>query len=286
MKPIRLPRLTTPIGWVNDWIDQVCSAIDASRNISTVGPLSAIVTPNGTQFKLGLPETFWIQLTGAADATLGGYPWSEVIQQPALYTKNRGTGYTSTPTVVFTGDGTLPTATIGFNANGTLKDPVVTAPGSNNTTLSASVTGGGGTGGTLGLQLNEGACEGIAWVATGRTGGTGDFAYEVRNNRALSATSATYLATRNPDTGQLLFFSRSTIEAQTFTKVTYPTTAGSYYAMHPVTIGGLETEGGAGSVSVNTSVTFYARNLGGTVPPSGTTVKVSFTGSRFAFRYD
>jgi hypothetical protein len=73
---------------------------------------------------------------------------------------------------------------------------------------------------------------------------------------------------------------------QTFTKTTYPVAAASFYAVHPVTVNGVETEGTAASYVVDTSTTYYAINEGTTIPPSGTNVLVSGVGGRWVFRYD
>jgi|SRR5579883_2593601 len=73
--------------------------------------------------------------------------------------------------------------------------------------------------------------------------------------------------------------------ARTTTLTTYPSTAQVFYACEPLTVLGAEVEGGLGVVSVMPG-TFFALNLGGTVPPVGTEVLVSFTGNRWVFRYD
>ena len=65
----------------------------------------------------------------------------------------------------------------------------------------------------------------------------------------------------------------------------YPTTAGSFYACQPLTLLGTEVEGGTGAVS-STSSTFFALNLGSTVPPSGTQIIATRVDSRWVFRYD
>lgn len=48
-----------------------------------------------------------------------------------------------------------------------------------------------------------------------------------------------------------------------------PTTTGKYYLVHPVTLGGLETEGGAGSLTVDTSRTVPFYVLGSHAPAVG-----------------
>ena len=72
----------------------------------------------------------------------------------------------------------------------------------------------------------------------------------------------------------------------TFTETTYPTTAATTYATHPVTILGDDTEGAAATLTADTAVTIYALNLGSTVPPSGTYVLGHQAGGRWGFRWD
>ena len=73
--------------------------------------------------------------------------------------------------------------------------------------------------------------------------------------------------------------------ATTMTIRAYPTTAQAYYACQPLTLLGAEIEGGAGVVSV-VSGTFFALNIGSTIPPSGTQILTTFIGNRWVFRYD
>jgi hypothetical protein len=73
--------------------------------------------------------------------------------------------------------------------------------------------------------------------------------------------------------------------AQTTTLKAYPTTAQCYYACEPLTVLGAEVEGGAGTTSASPS-TFFALNIGSTIPPSGTQVVTTFVGNRWVFRYD
>jgi hypothetical protein len=73
--------------------------------------------------------------------------------------------------------------------------------------------------------------------------------------------------------------------ALTTTLRVYPTAPQSYYACLPLTVLGPEVEGGPGTVSPG-STAFFALNLGGTVPPSGTQVVTTFVGNRWVFRYD
>ena len=71
---------------------------------------------------------------------------------------------------------------------------------------------------------------------------------------------------------------------QTKTVGTYPTVAGKYYAVAPVDPGGAEGEGNSGTFAVG-SVTFFALNVGGSVPPSGTKVVATPLGGRWVFSY-
>ena len=73
--------------------------------------------------------------------------------------------------------------------------------------------------------------------------------------------------------------------ASTTTLGSYPTSAQSYYACTPQAILGTEVEGGAG-VLTPVGSTFFALNLGTTVPPVGTSVIATHVGSRWVFRYD
>ena len=76
-----------------------------------------------------------------------------------------------------------------------------------------------------------------------------------------------------------------TLLALTTTIQTYPTSAQSYFACRPLILLGNEIEGGPGSVTPG-NATFFALNLGSTIPPSGTQVLVTFVGNRWVFRYD
>ena len=73
--------------------------------------------------------------------------------------------------------------------------------------------------------------------------------------------------------------------ARTTTLTSYPTTAACYFACLPLTLLGTEVEGAPGTVTTGYS-TFFALNLGSTVPPSGTQVLTTFVGNRWVFRYD
>ena len=71
----------------------------------------------------------------------------------------------------------------------------------------------------------------------------------------------------------------------TTTVRTYPTVAPSYFACRALTLLGNEVEGGAG-VTTSASSSFFALNLGSTIPPVGTQLVVTFVGNRWVFRYD
>jgi hypothetical protein len=73
--------------------------------------------------------------------------------------------------------------------------------------------------------------------------------------------------------------------ARTTVLSAYPTTAGCYFACLPLTLLGAEVEGGAGVVSPGDS-TFFALNLGTTVPQPGTLILATFVGNRWVFRHD
>lgn len=74
---------------------------------------------------------------------------------------------------------------------------------------------------------------------------------------------------------------------QTFTKTTYPTTAATEYACHPISqITGDEAEGASVGFTADSSTTIYALNLGSTVPPSGTKVIAHAVAGRWCFRWD
>lgn len=75
------------------------------------------------------------------------------------------------------------------------------------------------------------------------------------------------------------------ITARTRSAGSYPTAAQRYYAMVATEAFGAEVEGQAGTLTPG-SGTFYALNLGATVPPVGTDVICTFAGGRWVFRYD
>jgi hypothetical protein len=65
----------------------------------------------------------------------------------------------------------------------------------------------------------------------------------------------------------------------------YPTSAQSFFACSPLTVLGLEVEGGTGTLTLGSS-TFFALNLGSAVPPMGANIVVTFVDNRWVFRYD
>jgi hypothetical protein len=70
------------------------------------------------------------------------------------------------------------------------------------------------------------------------------------------------------------------------TKITtYPTVAAGFYGMTTETITGTEVEGGPGTMTSYGS-TFYALNLGTTIPAVGTSLECTFVSNRWVFRYD
>src|SRR5690349_7193338 len=66
---------------------------------------------------------------------------------------------------------------------------------------------------------------------------------------------------------------------------TYPTAANRYFAMSPVTVGGVEGEGNPGTFTVE-SGTFFALNIGSAVPPVGTDVIVEGINGRWVFEFN
>ena len=72
---------------------------------------------------------------------------------------------------------------------------------------------------------------------------------------------------------------------QTRTLNTYPTAAQRFYACVAQTVLGAEVEGGPGNFTPGPA-SFYALNLGSSIPPVGTYVLATFVESRWVFRYD
>jgi hypothetical protein len=73
--------------------------------------------------------------------------------------------------------------------------------------------------------------------------------------------------------------------AQTRLLSRYPTSAQKFYACSPLSVLGIEVEGGTGNLTAGSS-TFFALNLGSAVPPIGTSVIATYVESRWVFRYD
>jgi hypothetical protein len=70
------------------------------------------------------------------------------------------------------------------------------------------------------------------------------------------------------------------VAAKTKTVSTYPTAAGRYYACETQLVTGTETEGGTGTLTA-AGDTVYAFNVGSAIPPSGTTVMLTWVSYRF-----
>jgi hypothetical protein len=75
----------------------------------------------------------------------------------------------------------------------------------------------------------------------------------------------------------------ASLVAVTFAEAAYPTAAASFYACHPVAVGGTEGEGQAVTLTGDATQKFYAANLGTAIPPAGTNVTVMLAGNRFTF---
>lgn len=75
------------------------------------------------------------------------------------------------------------------------------------------------------------------------------------------------------------------VAAKTKTVTTYPAAAGAFYACETLQVYGVESEGSP-ATRTGQGNTFYAYNLGGAVPPTGTEVLVSFVEFRWVFRFD
>lgn len=72
---------------------------------------------------------------------------------------------------------------------------------------------------------------------------------------------------------------------RTKTLITYPNVAQCFYACEPLSVLGLEIEGGFAMVA-SSSATIFALNLGTTVPPPGSQIIATFVENRWVFRYD
>jgi hypothetical protein len=120
----------------------------------------------------GTGATFWQNLINAVNQGIGlqGPSQLAVASQPdtigTLTLTAAGSGYTSAPTVNFTGgDGTgaAATAVLGFGVD----TITVTAGGSGYTAATVAITGGGGSGATATATIASGAITGITVTAAG-----------------------------------------------------------------------------------------------------------------------
>ena len=73
--------------------------------------------------------------------------------------------------------------------------------------------------------------------------------------------------------------------ARTTALSSYPTTPACYFACQPLSLLGTELEGMPAAIAPGDS-TFFALNLGSTVPTPGTQVLTTFVGNRWVFRHD
>ena len=80
-------------------------------------------------------------------------------------------------------------------------------------------------------------------------------------------------------------FGSPSLVVQTRTLTTYPTSAQRFYACVAQTVLGAEVEGGPATLTP-TPASFFALNLGSSIPPAGTYVLATFVESRWVFRYD
>ena len=80
-------------------------------------------------------------------------------------------------------------------------------------------------------------------------------------------------------------FGSPSLVVQTKAIETYPAAAQRFYACVAQTVLGVESEGGSGSFSPGPA-SFFALNLGTSIPPVGTYVVATFVESRWVFRYD
>lgn len=78
-----------------------------------------------------------------------------------------------------------------------------------------------------------------------------------------------------PDSGARSFV------GQVFGNPTVPTRTGVFYSVHPVTVSGDETEGGAASIAVDSSVTIVVFVLGSKAPVAGDLLVCTALGSRW-----
>jgi len=75
-----------------------------------------------------------------------------------------------------------------------------------------------------------------------------------------------------------------TLVVQTTTVSSYPTSAQRFYAVQAVDVSGTEAENQTGSYGTP-SGTFYAFNVGASIPSSGTKLRVTLVGGFWLFRY-
>ncbi len=80
-------------------------------------------------------------------------------------------------------------------------------------------------------------------------------------------------------------FGSPSLVAQTKVITTYPTSAQRFYACTAQTVLGAEVEAGPASFTPGPA-SFYALNLGTSIPPAGTYILTTFVESRWVFRYD
>ena len=80
-------------------------------------------------------------------------------------------------------------------------------------------------------------------------------------------------------------FGSPSLVVQTRAVAAYPTAPQRFFACVAQTVLGAEVEGGPASFTPGLA-TFYALNLGTSIPPVGTYVLATFVESRWIFRYD
>lgn len=105
------------------------------------------------------------------------------------------------------------------------------------------------------------------------------------DTRILRSRQATGQGALDSAAGDAEADSSAAMLLTTTTVMTYPTTAGAFYAASPTEINGTETEGGAATY-VPGSLVYYALNVGTQIPPEGTRVVAHGVGGRWTFRYD
>lgn len=104
---------------------------------------------------------------------------------------------------------------------------------------------------------------------------------EARRLRDREATFLDDLSRRD----RVPSFGSPSLIVQTRTLRMYPTAAQRFYACVAQTVLGTEVEGGLGNFTPGPA-TFFALNLGSSIPPVGTYVLATFVESRWVFRYD